>query len=164
MHPAERSKKGSRVPLIRLLEQVPSSPCRDAHKKKSSHRSGSETDRATSTTHTPCRHMACLERMGRLMRGDFHIDRCSRQRGLSHGPPCNGHKVAVFGREVAIRHDTETHASFWCAVGLVCRCLLTQECHEDFLGDGISWCVRTRRCGRRSAVAIDSQSLSVSAT
>ena len=38
-----------------------------------------------------------------MMVGDYYIGRGCRQRGLSQSPFCNGFKVAVFGRDEAIR-------------------------------------------------------------
>ena len=43
----------------------------------------------------------------RLMKGDMYIGRGSWQRGLKKGRCCNGYKVAVRGREEAIRRSRD---------------------------------------------------------
>ena len=82
----------------------------------------------------------CLERIRRLMIGEYYIDRCSRQRALSRSLLCNGYKVAVYGREEAIRlfvveldNDQTKKGPLPNLSGmrLVCHCLPAQACHAD---------------------------------
>ena len=83
---------------------------------------------------------SCLERIRRLKRGHYCIGRGSRQRALSWSLLCNGYKVAVYGREEAIRLiavDLEKDQAKkdlipgLSGVRLVCRCPPTQACHAD---------------------------------
>ena len=83
-----------------------------------------------------------LDSIARMMIGDCFFDRSSRQRSLSQSLFCNDFKVAVFGREEAIRRfslkllsDNHLRDRLWTLSGLrsVCHCKLTSICHGDVL-------------------------------
>ena len=83
-----------------------------------------------------------LDSIARMMIGDCFFDRGSRQRSLSQSLFCNDFKVAVFGREEAIRRfslkllsDNHLRDRLWTLSGLrsVCHCKLTSICHGDVI-------------------------------
>ena len=100
----------------------------------------------------------CLEEVKRLMRGDFHIGRGSRQRSLKRSTFANDFKVSEFGREIAISKfrekmaaDGSLQSTFRTLSGarLICNCSARQDCHADAVND--SYRIRFQGAFDRSA-------------
>ena len=85
---------------------------------------------------------AHLDSVKRLLKGDVHIGRGSRQRDLPKSRYCNNYKVSEVGPDAAIAgfrdaflQDKILYASLWTLSGtrLVCLCRANENCHGDVL-------------------------------
>ena len=83
-----------------------------------------------------------VDSIKRLLTGDRHTGRGSRQRSLGKSRYCNTFKVSQCGRSVAISSfrdallaDRVLFASLWTLSGtrLVCHCRASESCHGDVL-------------------------------
>ena len=81
-----------------------------------------------------------LDSIKRLVAGDVYIGRGSRQRSLGPSRWGNPYKVAIFGRDEAIRKfacaltsNPTLSSVLWTLSGarLVCHCTPNQACHAD---------------------------------